>query len=93
MGAATRPARTDVAPASGPVAAILAAAGWKISVTDDFVTAAWHKLLTNAVSGLMVLAMRRSGMFRRDDVLRLSRIYLEECLAVARRRARISATM
>jgi 2-dehydropantoate 2-reductase len=70
--------------ASGPVAAILAAAGWKISVTDDFVTAAWHKLLTNAVSGLMVLAMRRSGMFRRDDVLRLSRIYLEECLAVAR---------
>jgi 2-dehydropantoate 2-reductase len=70
--------------ASGPVAAILAAAGWKISVTDDFVTAAWHKLLTNAVSGLMVLAMRRSGMFRRDDVLRLSRIYVEECLAVAR---------
>jgi 2-dehydropantoate 2-reductase len=70
--------------ASGPVAAILAAAGWKISVTDDFVTAAWHKLLTNAVSGLMVLAMRRSGMFRRDDVLRLSRIYLEEGLAVAR---------
>ena len=70
--------------ASGPVAAILAAAGWKVSVTDDFVTAAWHKLLTNAVSGLMVLTMRRSGMFRRDDVLRLSRVYLEECLAVAR---------
>ena len=70
--------------ASGPVAAILADAGWKVSVTDDFVTAAWHKLLTNAVSGLMVLTMRRSGMFRRDDVLRLSRVYLEECLAVAR---------
>jgi 2-dehydropantoate 2-reductase len=32
----------------------------------------------------MVLTMRRSGMFRRDDVLRLSRVYLEECLAVAR---------
>ena len=70
--------------AGGPVAAILADAGWNVSVTGDFVTAAWHKLLTNAVSGLMVLTMRRSGMFRRNDVLRLSRVYLEECLAVAR---------
>ena len=68
----------------GPAAAVLADAGWKVSVADDFVTAAWHKLLTNAVSGLMVLTMRRSGMFRRDDVLRLSRVYLEECLAIAR---------
>jgi 2-dehydropantoate 2-reductase len=32
----------------------------------------------------MVLSMRRSGMFRRDDVLRPSRVYLEECLTVAR---------
>ena len=70
--------------ASGPAAAILADAGWQVTVADDFVTAAWHKLLTNAVSGLMVLTMRRSGMFRRDDMLRLSRTYLEECLAVAR---------
>jgi len=70
--------------AGAPVAAVFADAGWKVSVTDDFVTAAWHKLLTNAVSGLMVLTMRRSGMFRRDDVLRVSRVYLEECLAVAR---------
>ena len=70
--------------AGGPVATVLADAGWKVSITDDFVTAAWHKLLTNAVSGLMVLTMRGSGMFRRDDVFRLSRTYLEECLAVAR---------
>ena len=68
----------------GPVAAVLADAGWKVTVTDDFVTAAWHKLLTNAVSGLMVLTMRRAGMFRRDDIFRLSRMYLDECLAVAR---------
>ena len=70
--------------ASGPVAAILTAAGWEVSVTDDFLTAAWHKLSTNAVSGLMVLTRRRSGMFRRDDVLRVSHAYLQECLAVAR---------
>jgi 2-dehydropantoate 2-reductase len=41
-------------------------------------------LLTNAVSGLMALTLRRSGMFRRDDVAALSRAYLTECLAVAR---------
>ena len=70
--------------ANGPAAAILADAGWQVTVTDDFVTAAWQKLLTNAVSRLMVLTMRRSGMFRRDDMLTLSRMYLEECLAVAR---------
>jgi 2-dehydropantoate 2-reductase len=34
--------------AGGPAAAVLADAGWRVSVTDDFVTAAWHKLLTNA---------------------------------------------
>jgi 2-dehydropantoate 2-reductase len=68
----------------GPVAEILRRAGWRITVTDDFLTAAWHKLLTNAVSGLMVLTLRRSGMFRRDDVERLSRAYLRESLAVAR---------
>ena len=67
---------------SDSVAAIFVNVGWNVSVTDDF--AAWHKLLTNAVSGLMVLTMRRSGMFRRDDVLKLSRAYLEECLALAR---------
>jgi 2-dehydropantoate 2-reductase len=69
---------------NGPVAAVLADAGWIVKLTDDFVTAAWRKLLTNAVSGLMVLTMRRSGMFGRDDVVTLSRAYLEECLAIAR---------
>jgi hypothetical protein len=29
--------------------------------------------------GAMVLTMRRSGVFRRDDMFRLSRVYLEEC--------------
>ncbi|MFY9920055.1 MAG: oxidoreductase [Mycobacterium sp.] len=51
---------------------------------SDFVTAAWRKLLVNALADLMVLTGRRSGMFRRDDVAALSRRYLAECLAVAR---------
>lgn len=50
----------------------------------DFRSAAWRKLLVNAVVGFMVLAGRRTGMFRRADVAALARSYLTECLAVAR---------
>ncbi|MFI5508802.1 oxidoreductase [Mycobacterium sp. NPDC051804] len=50
----------------------------------DFISAAWRKLLVNAVVGLMVLTGRRMGMFHRDDVAALARRYLAECLAVAR---------
>ena len=55
-----------------------------VELDPDFISAAWHKLLVNAVVGLMVLTGRRSGMFRRDDVAALARRYLAECLAVAR---------
>ena len=55
-----------------------------VELDPDFVTAAWRKLLVNAVADLMVLTGRRSGMFRRDDVAALARRYLAECLAVAR---------
>lgn len=55
-----------------------------VELDPDFVTAAWRKLLVNAVADLMVLTGRRSGMFRRDDIAALSRRYLAECLAVAR---------
>jgi 2-dehydropantoate 2-reductase len=55
-----------------------------VELDPDFLSAAWNKLLVNAVAGVMVLAGRRSGMFRRDDVAALARDYLAECLAVAR---------
>jgi 2-dehydropantoate 2-reductase len=55
-----------------------------VELDPDFVTAAWRKLLVNAVADLMVLTGRRSGMFRRDDVAALARRYLTECLTVAR---------
>jgi 2-dehydropantoate 2-reductase len=60
--------------------------GPRLSVdTDpDFVTATWHKLLVNAVAGLMVLTGRKSGMFRRDDIAAMARAYAAECIAVAR---------
>jgi 2-dehydropantoate 2-reductase len=73
---------------SGPeattVAELLRGAGCRVDTDPDFITAAWRKLLTNALAGFMVLSRRRSGMFRRDDVAALSRSYVAECLAVAR---------
>jgi 2-dehydropantoate 2-reductase len=71
------------APADG-VIEVLSAAGCVVSATEDFTTEAWRKLVANALAGLMVLAGRRAGMFRRDDITALSRRYLAECIAVAR---------
>lgn len=55
-----------------------------VELSADFTTVAWRKLLQNAVAGLMVLANRRAGMFRREDISELALAYLHEGLAVAR---------
>lgn len=55
-----------------------------VDVAADFTSVAWRKLLQNAAAGLMALTGRRSGMYRRDDVARVTLAYLGECLAVAR---------
>jgi 2-dehydropantoate 2-reductase len=55
-----------------------------VEVSADFTSAAWLKLMQNAVAGLMALTGRRAGMFRRDDIAELATAYLRECLAVAR---------
>jgi 2-dehydropantoate 2-reductase len=73
-----------IGPAAETVAELLRGAGCRVDCDPDFITAAWRKLLTNALAGFMALSGRRSGMFRRDDVAALSRRYLAECLAVAR---------
>ncbi|MGV0792474.1 oxidoreductase [Mycolicibacterium sp. XJ1819] len=73
-----------VSDAASRLAELFGPAGISVALDPDFLTAAWHKLLVNAVVGLMVLTGRRSGMFRRDDVAQLARRYLAECLAVAR---------
>lgn len=69
--------------AAATLADVLATPHLRVERDPDFRTAAWHKLLLNAVVGLMVLTGRRAGMFRRDDVVALSRRYLAECLTVA----------
>jgi len=71
-------------PEAGRLTSLLRGPRVSIDTDPDFVSAAWRKLLTNAVAGLMVLTGRRSGMFRRDDVAGLARRYLAECLVVAR---------
>src|SRR5271166_2327244 len=71
-------------PTATTVAELLRGAGCRVDTDPDFITAAWRKLLTNALAGFLALSGRRSGMFRRDDVTTLSRRYLAECLAVAR---------
>lgn len=82
--------RTDVrlvlpeGSASETLADVLRGSGITVELDPDFITAAWRKLLVNALADLMVLTGRRSGMFRRDDIAALSRRYLAECLAVAR---------
>jgi 2-dehydropantoate 2-reductase len=71
-------------PAAHGLAATLRGPRLSVDTDPDFVTATWHKLLVNAVAGLMVLTGRKSGMFRRADIAALARAYLAECLAVAR---------
>ena len=55
-----------------------------VELADDFASQAWRKLAINAVAGLMVLAGRRAGMFRRPDVRAVARALAAETLAVAR---------
>ncbi|MCV7363957.1 oxidoreductase [Mycolicibacterium neworleansense] len=71
-------------PAAATVAEAVRGTAIAVELDPDFRSAAWRKLLVNAVVGFMVLADRRAGMFRRDDVAALARRYLTECLAVAR---------
>jgi 2-dehydropantoate 2-reductase len=71
-------------PAASSFADLWRAAGGAAECDPDYVTAAWRKLLVNAVAGLMVLTGRRSGMFRRDDLAELAQRYAAECLEVAR---------
>jgi 2-dehydropantoate 2-reductase len=70
--------------AAATLADLLRGAGVTAELDPDFISAAWRKLLVNAVVAFMVLTGRRSGIFRRDDVAALGRRYLAECLAVAR---------
>ncbi len=69
-------------PAAARVGPVLP--GVEVALSADFTTETWRKLVVNAVAGLLVLARRRAGMFRRPGAAALARAYALECLAVAR---------
>ncbi|MBB1629487.1 oxidoreductase [Cupriavidus sp. UME77] len=71
-------------PASRVIADALQGTRCFVELAANFRSLAWRKLLQNAVAGLMALTHRRSGMFGRSDIARLTLDYLQECLAVAR---------
>lgn len=71
-------------PAARRIADALSGTRCAVELSGDFLSIAWRKLLQNAAAGLMVLANRRAGMFRRDDISALTLAYLHECLTVAR---------
>jgi 2-dehydropantoate 2-reductase len=66
------------------VAASLEGSVCAVELSSDFVTVVWRKLCQNAVSGMMVLAGRRAGMFRHADIAALALAYIDECAAVGR---------
>jgi 2-dehydropantoate 2-reductase len=70
--------------ASDAVAGALARSLCTVEVEPDFASAAWRKLVQNAVAGLMALAGRRAGMYGRDDIAALALAYAREALEVAR---------
>jgi 2-dehydropantoate 2-reductase len=71
-------------PAATTFAELWRGAGGTADCDPDFTTAAWRKLLVNALAGLMALTGRRAGMFRRHDLSAMASRYAAECLAVAR---------
>ncbi len=71
-------------PASDVVLQALHGTRCAVDIAEDFTSAAWRKLMQDAVAGLMVLAGRRAAMFARADIAELSLAYLRECLEVAR---------
>ncbi|MFT2749666.1 oxidoreductase [Clavibacter sp. Sh2036] len=71
-------------PASRVAVEALAGSRCRVDLAADFTTAAWRKLVQNAVAGIMAATGRRAGVFRRDDVATLARAYARECLEVAR---------
>lgn len=66
------------------VAALFDGSSMAVELSDDLVTAAWRKLILNAVTGLMAVTGCRSSIFQVPEVTELARRYAAECVAVGR---------
>jgi 2-dehydropantoate 2-reductase len=56
----------------------------EVELVSDFATAAWRKLTTNAIAGMMAVSGRRAAIYQRPDVRELALALAQETLAVAR---------
>ena len=56
----------------------------EIELVADFTTAAWRKLTTNAIAGVMAATGRRAAIYQRPDIRELVLALAQETLAVAR---------
>jgi 2-dehydropantoate 2-reductase len=64
-------------------AALLAGSGVEVSVTPDFTTAAWRKLLSNvAANPITAITLGRMEVLRRPEIAELVTVLLEEARAV-----------
>ena len=81
------PAELVVAPSSAGHAfrALLADTAITVTIAEDFVSAAWRKLCSNAAAGaITALTGKPVNVTRRPDVAELARGLVEECMAVGR---------
>jgi 2-dehydropantoate 2-reductase len=66
-------------------AELLTRTGAKVTVTDDFATAAWRKLCLNVAGGaITALTDRTVGVVRRPEVAEVARDLVRECIRVGR---------
>ena len=66
-------------------AQLFAGTGVTVTVTTDFVTAAWRKLCLNVAGGaITALTDRTLGVMQRPDVAQVARDLIYECLLVGR---------
>jgi 2-dehydropantoate 2-reductase len=60
------------------------AAAVRVELVSDFATAAWRKLTTNAIAGVMAATGKRAAIYQRPDIRELVLALAQETLAVAR---------
>src|SRR6476646_10086576 len=68
--------------AAATLGELLRGAGVTVELDPDFSTAAWRKLLVNAVVAVMVLTGRRGGAFRRADGANLGDEVIDEIVGM-----------
>jgi 2-dehydropantoate 2-reductase len=65
-------------------AALFGSSSATIDLTEDFTTAAWRKLCTNAAGAVSALTLKPAGVLRDEACAQLALDIVAECIAVGR---------